>query len=70
MKKQSVAWESFDEPGLEKYFMFGIQELFRRLHDISDLNLHLEDNKTKELFFMLESLLYVRSLIVEVTTFD
>jgi hypothetical protein len=62
-----AAWETFDESALEKYMATGIKALRLRIHQLSDLSRPLGEQQRKELLFMLESLLYVRSVLTENT---
>jgi hypothetical protein len=63
--RDAVAWESFDEPALVKYLTSGAQALRHRIHKVPDLSQKFDENTAKELYFMLESLLYVRALLAE-----
>ncbi|CAN5741889.1 hypothetical protein BH11PAT2_BH11PAT2_00710 [soil metagenome] len=65
--RDAVAWETFDESALTKYVTSGVQALRRRVQELSNFSHALTESEHKELFFMLESLLYVRSLLVEDT---
>lgn len=60
-----AAWETFDESALEAYMASGIKALRLRIHQLSDLSRPLGDTQRKEILFMLESLLYVRSVLAE-----
>jgi hypothetical protein len=62
-----AAWETFDESALEKYMSSGIKSLRLRIQQLSDLSRPLGEAKRKEILFMLESLLYVRSILTEDT---
>ncbi len=60
-----AAWETFDDSALKKYMDSGIKTLRLRIQQLSDLSRPLGEVQRKEILFMLESLLYVRSVLTE-----
>lgn len=60
-----ATWETFDESALVKYFTTGMKEIRVRMNELGDLSYPLDEEERKELFFMLESLVFVRTLLVE-----
>ncbi|MEO5646137.1 MAG: hypothetical protein ABIQ91_01535 [Candidatus Paceibacterota bacterium] len=63
--RDAVAWETFDESALSQYVITGIQSMQFQIQKLLDFSHEIQEDQVKELFFMLESLLYVRSLLVE-----
>ncbi|MES2225839.1 MAG: hypothetical protein V4480_03450 [Patescibacteria group bacterium] len=57
------SWESFDEPRLERYVREGADALALRIRQIGDVSHTIDEAETKELFFMLESLLYAKDIL-------
>ena len=63
--RDADTWESFDEPALVQYLADGVHAFSLRIDELSQPSHILDEYTTKELFFMLESLLHAKNLLME-----
>ena len=59
------SWETFGIPALEAYFLGGLDKFQVAFSDFSNLTKTTDIQQTKQLLFMLESLIHAKSLILE-----
>jgi hypothetical protein len=65
-RSREQAWEEFGAPSLPVYFMRGVDTFSGIIEEFADLSKPMTYEMEKKLYFMMESLLYVRKLIPEV----